>query len=41
MKELTLFCFVTLLLAIGVNLIQGQDAPQIDSSLSVQKAVED
>ena len=40
MKELTLFCFVTLLLAIGVNLIQGQEAPQIDSSLSVQKAAE-
>ena len=40
MKELTLFCFVTLLLTIGVNLIQGQEAPQIDSSLSVQKAAE-
>ena len=40
MKELTLFCCVTLLLVFGVNLIQGQESPQIDLSLSVQNTEE-
>jgi hypothetical protein len=37
MKELTLFCCVTLLLASGVHIIQGQESPQIDASSSVQE----
>jgi len=40
MKELTLFCCVTLLLAFGVDLIQGQESPKIDLSLSVQNTEE-
>ncbi|RZO14346.1 MAG: hypothetical protein EVB09_09095 [Verrucomicrobiaceae bacterium] len=40
MKELTLFSCVTLLLAFGANLIQGQESPQVDSSLGLQETEE-